>query len=96
MCDEKVWDETLMEDGVMPSTTRSRKQQVFWVVEDDVKFIFCDYCYFPTLFVVCKLCPTFSFIFDSYHKLLCLCWTQVSWRGLFSANVLMNYKKEAR
>jgi hypothetical protein len=28
MCDEKVWDETLMEDGTMPSTTGSRKQQV--------------------------------------------------------------------
>jgi hypothetical protein len=28
MCDEKVWDETLMEDGAVPSTTGSKKQQV--------------------------------------------------------------------
>jgi hypothetical protein len=24
-CDEKIWDETLMEDGIVPSTTRNRK-----------------------------------------------------------------------
>jgi hypothetical protein len=28
MCDKKIWDETLMEDGTMPSTAKSRKQQI--------------------------------------------------------------------
>jgi len=28
MCDEKIWDETLMEDGIVPSIAKSRKQEV--------------------------------------------------------------------
>jgi hypothetical protein len=38
-CDEKIWDETLMEDGTMPSIVGSRKQ-VYGVVENDVKLMF--------------------------------------------------------
>jgi hypothetical protein len=28
MCDKKIWGETLMEDGIVPSTVGSKKQQV--------------------------------------------------------------------
>ncbi len=40
-----------------------QKATSFWVVEDDVKFVFVCLLIF-TLFVVCKLWPTFAFIFD--------------------------------
>jgi hypothetical protein len=64
--------ETLIENGTVPSTRRMQKATSFWVVEDDVKLAsVCFVAIFShCLFVVCRLWPTFAFIFDGYYGLL--------------------------
>ncbi len=60
---KNIWDETLMEDGTMPSIAGSRKQQVYGVVEDDVKLLFvCHAIFFHTIHYL-QVMANFCFYF---------------------------------
>ncbi len=90
---KNIWDETLMEDGTMPSIAGSRKQQVYVVVEDDVKLLFVCRAIFSHTIYYLQVMANFYFYF---WWLLFLCWTHVLWCGLFCAIALMNYKQEVK
>lgn len=83
-----------MENGTVLSIVRCKKQQASrWLkMMWSLRLYVC--CYFSTLFVICRLCPTFAFIFNNYYRSLHLCWTHVLWCGFSCTSVLMNYKQE--
>jgi hypothetical protein len=62
-CNEKIWDETLMEDGTMPSIVGNRKQQFYGVVEDDVKLMFVCCAIFSHIVYYLQVMANFCFYF---------------------------------